>query len=69
MRKVRGRGGEGPLVVRRGFVRSRYEPQFAAAAYALVAPADRRRLSVGGVQVLQPKGGSLGVPALIRRLA
>ena len=44
MRKVRGRGGEGSLVVRRGFVRSRHESQFAVAAYGLVVPTIEREL-------------------------
>jgi hypothetical protein len=69
MRQVRGRGAEGLLVVCRGFVRSRYEGQFAAAAYALVAPVHRSRLSVEGASAGQRGSESPEVTALHRRPA
>jgi hypothetical protein len=41
-----GRGPrEGPLIVRRGFLRSGHEMDFAAVAYELVVPIVARRLS------------------------
>ena len=51
MRKE-GRTRERPLVVRRGFVRSRHEKDFAAAAYECVVPMRKRELlpSWGGAR-------------------
>jgi hypothetical protein len=69
MRKVRGRGGEGSLVVRRGFVRSRRESQFAVAAYSLVVPTDTNRLSVNVTRIGQPESRSLRAPGFFRRPA
>ena len=68
MRKV-GRRRERTLVICRGFVRSRHEADFTAAAYVLVAPIHERELSL-----LTPGDGqldrrSLSVSQLVRRRA
>lgn len=69
MRQVRGRPVGGPLVVCRGFVRSRYEGQFVAAAYELVAPVYRSCLWVEGTSAGHEGSECLKGTALLRRLA
>ena len=68
MRKV-GRRRERTLVVCRGFVRSRHETDFAAAAYGLVAPIRERELSLLSVSDGQIDQRSLAVGQSVRRRA
>jgi hypothetical protein len=68
MREV-GYGRDGPLVVRRGFVRSRYETEFVAAAYELVAPIRAKELSVVTASAGELDSGSRKVEMSVRRPA
>jgi hypothetical protein len=66
----KGRGPrEGPLIVRRGFLRSRHEMDFAAVAYELVVPIVARRLLSVPNETAQVDRSSLMVGQTVRRPA